>query len=65
MLSNLEAEQARKNMTDTDVAKILGITRETYVKKKKNLGFKFNEIISLCSIFDCDFHYLFEINKPA
>ncbi len=59
MLKNLEAEQARKKKTDADIAEVLGIARETYNKKKKNLHFTFLEIKSLCLYFDATFEYLF------
>ena len=35
MFRNLEAEQARKGYTNSDVAKLLGISRVSYENKKK------------------------------
>ena len=62
-LVNLEAEQRRRLMTDADVAKLLGIKRETYCKKKKTFNFKYKEIVTLCDEFQCDFEYLFKIRS--
>ena len=59
MLPNLDAEQARTRKSDDVVAKMLNISRETYVRKKKTLNFKFREIIALCDYFHKDFDYLF------
>lgn len=63
MFDNLEAEQARKRKTDKEIAELLGLTRETYCKKKKTKDFRFSEIQNLCSYFECDFAYLFA-EKP-
>lgn len=35
MFKNLEAEQARKNMTNQKVADYLGISRPSYERKKR------------------------------
>lgn len=56
---NLKAEQARKNMTNQQVADYLGISRVTYESKKKSGRFYTTEIIKLCKLFNCEFSYLF------
>ena len=60
LFRNLDAEQARKGMTNTDVAGFLGISRVSYENKKKSGKFTTLEIKSLCKLFECGFDYLFE-----
>ncbi len=59
MFRNLEAEQARKAMNNTQVAEKLGISRVSYESKKKSGKFTTPEIKTLCALFDCSFEYLF------
>lgn len=68
MFENLIAEQARKRMTDEQVAKELSICRMSYVNKKSNGKFTMSECKKLCSLFNCSFEYLFAsdpVNKSA
>lgn len=60
MFRNLEAEQRRHGLTNEQVAEILGISRDTYEKKKKNGKFNRPEIVKLLKLFNCSFEYLFE-----
>ena len=60
MFRNLEAEQARKGYTNSDVAKLLGISRVSYENKKKTGKFTTFEIKILCMTFNVKFEYLFE-----
>ena len=60
MFKNLNAEQARHDMNNADVAKVLDITRQTYESKKATGKFTLSEIRTLCKLFDCGFDYLFE-----
>lgn len=60
MFRNLEAEQRRLDLTNGQVAEILGISRDTYEKKKKNGKFNRPEIVKLLKLFNCSFEYLFE-----
>jgi len=60
MFRNLEAEQKRKGMTNSQVAEKLGISRITYENKKKTGAFSRIQIISLMKLFGCDFDYLFQ-----
>ena len=48
LFRNLEAEQARKGYTNSDVAKLLGISRVSYENKKKTGKFTAFEIKILC-----------------
>lgn len=60
MFRNLEAEQARKAMTDKQVADVLGISRSLYGKKKQFGKFTLREINILLNLFDSKFEYLLE-----
>jgi hypothetical protein len=60
LFRNLEAEQARKGLTNSDVAEKLGISRVSYEGKKKTGKFTTFEIKALCKLFKCKFDYLFE-----
>lgn len=64
MYDNLEAEQARKRMTNQQVSDVLGISRVSYEKKKKNGKFYVQEIVMLCKLFTCTFDYLFATEEP-
>lgn len=65
MFRNLEAEQTRKNMTNQEVAEVLGISRVSYERKKKNGKFNRAEIVILLRLFNCEFGYLFEIDEKS
>lgn len=60
MFRNIEAEQARKKLTNGDVAEYLGISRGSYERKKKNGYFTTIEAKLLIRLFDRPFEYLFE-----
>lgn len=60
MFPNLNAEQARKNFTNTEVANKLGLSRNSYERKKNNGRFLMSECMMLCKLFERDFEYLFE-----
>ena len=59
MFPNLEAEQARKGMTNQMTAEAIGISRVSYESKKKTGKFHIYEINKLCKLFGCKFEYLF------
>ena len=59
MFRNLDAEQARAGMNNTQVAERLGISRVSYESKKKSGKFTTPEIKALCVMFSCSFDYLF------
>lgn len=65
MFRNLEAEQRRAGMTNSDVAEILGVSRVTYENKKKDGKFNRREIVALLKLFGVTFEYLFEDSQPA
>lgn len=63
MFKNLEAEQARFNLTNQAVADELGISRVSYENKKKTGKFTTFEIKKLCKRFKCKFDYLFQTEE--
>lgn len=63
MFRNLQAEQARKGMTNQQVADYLGISRTSYENKKKTGKFYVTEISNLCELFNCAYEYLFATDE--
>lgn len=63
MFRNLEAEQARFGLSNSDVANKLGISRNSYENKKKTGKFTTFEIKMLCKLFRCKFDYLFQTDE--
>ena len=63
MFKNLHAEQARRGMTNQQVADVVGISRVSYESKKKTGKFYVKEISQLCILFGCSFDYLFECTE--
>ncbi len=60
MLRNLNAEQARKGMTNEEMGRYLDITQVTYGRKKKTGSFNVVQASKLLALFQCQFDYLFE-----
>lgn len=65
MFRNLDAEQARKGLTNSDVAEMLQISRVSYENKKKSGKFTTFEIKTLCKIFNSKFDYLFATEEQV
>lgn len=63
LFRNLDAEQARKGVTNSDMAEVLGISRVSYENKKKTGKFTTFEIKTLCKYFKCKFDYLFSTEE--
>lgn len=63
MFPNLQAEQARRGLTNLEVADKLCINRSTYESKKKTGHFTARECSALCKIFQSNFEYLFDISN--
>lgn len=61
MFPNLNAEQARKDLSNSDVAKLLGVKSDAYERRKRTGRFSAGECATLCSFFDCSFEYLFSL----
>lgn len=65
MFKNLNAEQARKGLSNSDTAALLGISRVSYENKKKSGKFTTTEIKKLCTYFGCRFEYLFSTEEQS
>ena len=65
MFPNLNAEQARKGHTNVTTAQMLGLSRTSFEKKKKNGRFTVDEARKLCDIYDSTFGYLFATEPVA
>lgn len=63
VFKNLDAEQARRGLTNSAAAEKLGISRVSYESKKKSGKFYVYEAKKLCELFKCEFDYLFETEK--
>ena len=59
MFPNLNAEQARRNLTDECLAEMIGMKRGAFNRKKQNQRFVVDECLKLCKVLDCSFEYLF------
>lgn len=60
MYKNIKAEQARRGVTDQDVADYLGISRKTYGKKIHDGNWNDVQAKKLCQYFQKSFDYLFQ-----
>ena len=65
MFRNLNAEQARLGLTNTQVAEKIGISRVSYENKKKSGKFTTSEAKMLCMVFSCSFDYLFATDEET
>jgi len=65
MFPNLQAEQARKGMTNTQVAEHLKLSRVAYEQKKRSGRFLVEECKRLCTLFNSEFCYLFARQSEA
>lgn len=65
MFRNLDAEQARRGMTNAATASLIGVSRVVFENKKKSGKFSVLEAQKLCEFFHCDFDYLFEVYDVA
>ena len=59
MYRNIKAEQARKDMTNQQIADYLGICRKSYENKMAKGKFTVNEGKLLVQLFNRPFDYLF------
>ena len=59
MFPNLLGQKAFHHMTDADMAKALGISRNAYAQKIRSGRFTPRECKTLCDMFGKSFEYLF------
>ena len=55
---NIEAERARKNLTQEALADMLGIERKSYYNWLSKGNIPINALIKMSDIFDCSIDYL-------
>lgn len=63
MYPNIDAEQARHKLNNTDIAKALHLTPYTYGQKKLKGSFTVNEAKIMCKLLKSEFGYLFETQE--
>ena len=61
MFPNLLGQKAVHKLTDADMAKIIGVSRNTYQQKAKSGRFTPSECKALCHHFQKSFAYLFAV----
>jgi len=60
MLLKLKAKRVERNLTQTELANIIGIAPATYNRKENGMAyFSFQEIIKLLNALDCKFEDIF------
>lgn len=60
MYRNLNAEQARRGLSDKDMAARIGMNRRTYANKKTAGDFTVRQAKLVCKELGATFDYLFE-----
>lgn len=58
MFPNLDAEQSRRKINNTALAKMLGVDRKTLGKWKKDGIIPAKALIKMSDIFECTIDYL-------
>lgn len=59
MFPNLLGQKAAHKLTDTDMANIIGVSRNSYRQKMRSGRFIVSECRAFCTYFAKDFAYLF------
>lgn len=65
MFPNLLGQKAFHNMTDNDMAKVIGVSRNAYQQKIRSGRFTPEECKAYCNYFGKRFEYLFAENEEA
>lgn len=60
MYVNLLGQKAYHHLTDADMAKIIGVSRNAYCQKMRSGRFWPDECKTFCKYFNKSFEYLFE-----
>lgn len=63
MFRNLNAEQARLDINNTEMGRLLGISRVAYERKKKSGAFSLMQAKVLSKFFGVSVDYLFETQE--
>lgn len=63
MYANLLGQKAYYHLTDEDMGKIIGISRNSYSQKIKSGRFYPKECIAFCKYFNKSFEYLFSTQE--
>ncbi len=59
MYANLLGQKAVNHLTDSDMAKIISVSRNSYMQKMKSGRFYPSECIAFCRYFNKPFEFLF------
>lgn len=63
MYKNLNAEMTRAELSNTDIAKLIGISRQTVVNKKKDKSkWKLNEMIQIQNCINSKLNKNYELD---
>lgn len=62
MYPNLLGQKALHKMTDADMAKVIGVSRNAYQQKARSGRFTPNECRAFCQHFGKSFAYLFALD---
>ena len=65
MYPNLLGQKAYHNLTDEEMGKIIGVSRNAYQQKQKSGRFTADECKAYCLHFGKSFEYLFADNSEA
>ncbi len=65
MYPNIDAEQARRKLTNEYIAGELNLTPYTYGQKKLHGKFTVKEAQTLCKLLEADFEYLFDSKEDT
>lgn len=63
MFMNIEAERARKKLSQDEFSKELGITRKTYYERQLKEDFSTEMLIKMSNLFDCSIDYLLGLTR--
>lgn len=63
MYPNLLGQKAYNHLTDDEMGKIIGVSRNSYSQKVKSGRFTPAECMAYCKFFNKSFDYLFAMNN--
>lgn len=63
MYANLLGQKAFHKLSNDDMAKIIGVSRNTFEQKMKSGRFYPSECMALCKYFNKSFEYLFFVDS--